>query len=147
MTSRTAAWNNNGALATAGAMATTATLDWSAPVANKIASTKVTAGSEVSNADSSPCVACIAGGGVWCSRTYSYSFTGNGSYQAGKTAFADFFNANYPTTLALATAGTADNGACCSANYADIAAYAVSAGSGVIDKQSATATSPLGLTE
>jgi len=65
-----------------------------------------------------PCVACIAGGGVWCSRSYSYNYTGTLNYQAGNTAANTGFmeTAGNQLTAGNTTSGILDNGACCSAD-------------------------------
>ena len=66
-----------------------------------------------------PCVGCIAGGGVWCSRSYSYNYTGTLNYQAGNTAANTGFmeTAGNQLTAGATTSGLLDNGACCSSDF------------------------------
>lgn len=117
MTSRTAPWTNTGVY-TGGTVSAAATA-WATPVASKINTIVVAALTDLQLVTgATPCVACIAGGGVWCSRTYSYNYTGTLNYQAGSTAAnVGLFNANLPAS-GTTTAGTTDNGACCSVDQA-----------------------------
>jgi len=143
LTSRTAQWNNNGALATAGTMAAAGVLAWATPVASSCASAKVAGAVNVALAGTAtPCVACIAAGGVWCSRTYSYSYTGSLNYQANNTtANTGLFNTNFPGS-GTTTSGSYDNGACCSVALTGFDAF-VATKAAVVDYTSNNGVQPM----
>lgn len=64
---------------------------------------------------SSACVACIGGGGVWCSRTFSFVTSGSAYTSAGTTyaaSVAALYSTNDESTWYATTAS--DQGSCCS---------------------------------
>lgn len=69
----------------------------------------------VTTTASSDCVQCIGGGGVWCSRTFSFVTSGS-AYTAAGTTYAASVAALYSTTDESTWYATtaSDQGTCCS---------------------------------